>query len=72
MDGLGISEVMGGVVSLLLSIVAYFLKMLIQDIGQLKKDQLALRELCLMLKSDQNRIWDWLESKRQRHRSNED
>ncbi|WP_041779237.1 hypothetical protein [Belliella baltica] len=43
----------GGVVSLLLSIIAYFLKLLVQDIRDLRKDYGDLRELCIWLKAKQ-------------------
>ncbi|WP_076500716.1 hypothetical protein [Belliella pelovolcani] len=43
----------GGVMSLLLSIIAYFLKLLVQDIRDLKKDYSSLRELCIWLKAKQ-------------------
>ncbi len=43
----------GGVMSLLLSIIAYFLKLLVQDIRDLRKDYGDLRELCIWLKAKQ-------------------
>ncbi|MDO9552229.1 hypothetical protein [Rhodonellum sp.] len=51
----------GGLISLLLSIIAFFLRTLVQDIRDLKRDQMALRELCIWLQASQskiNRIWE--------------
>ncbi|WP_373521223.1 hypothetical protein [Aquiflexum sp.] len=64
MDGLGFPEAIGGVVSLLLSIIAYLLQLLVQDFRQMQKEQASLRELFVLLKADQQRIWDWLSSKK--------
>jgi len=44
---------MGGLMSILLSIIAYFLRMLVQDIRDLKKEQGQLRELFIWLKAEQ-------------------
>ncbi|MCH7404958.1 hypothetical protein [Belliella aquatica] len=46
----------GGVMSLLLSIIAYFLKLLVQDIRDLRKDYGDLRELCIWLKAKQTTL----------------
>lgn len=51
-----IGLIMGGVSSLLLSLIAYFLKLLVQDIRDLKKEQMNLRELCIWLKAEQGQI----------------
>ncbi|MFD2035156.1 hypothetical protein ACFSKL_10160 [Belliella marina] len=48
--------VIGGVLSILLSIIAYFLKLLVQDIRDLRKDYVDLRELCVWLKVEQGDI----------------
>ncbi|TVP50558.1 MAG: hypothetical protein EA341_07280 [Mongoliibacter sp.] len=45
--------ILGGVSSLLLSVIAYFLKLLVQDIRDLKKEQMNLKELCIWLKAEQ-------------------
>ncbi|MGY6521528.1 MAG: hypothetical protein ACXIUD_07360 [Mongoliitalea sp.] len=47
---------LGGVMSLLLSIIAYFLKLLVQDIRDLKKDYGDLRALCMWLKVRQTEL----------------
>ncbi|UJP64874.1 hypothetical protein [Mongoliitalea daihaiensis] len=47
---------LGGVMSLLLSIIAYFLKLLVQDIRDLKKDYGDLRALCIGLKAKQTEL----------------
>ncbi|MFC0263501.1 hypothetical protein [Fontibacter flavus] len=51
-----IGLILGGLSSVLLSVIAYFLKLLVQDIRDLKKDQMNLRELCIWLKAEQGQI----------------
>ncbi|EKB48703.1 hypothetical protein [Cecembia lonarensis] len=51
-----IGLILGGVSSLLLSLIAYFLKLLVQDIRDLKKEQMNLRELCIWLKAEQGQL----------------
>ncbi|WP_089242463.1 hypothetical protein [Belliella buryatensis] len=52
--------VVGGVISLLLSIIAYFLHLLIQDIRLMKIQQGKLSELCTRLQLEQQFIKRWL------------
>jgi hypothetical protein len=49
---------LGGLMSFLLSIIAYFLKLLVQDIRDLKKDYGNLRALCIGLKAKQTALED--------------
>lgn len=51
-----IGLILGGLSSVLLSVIAYFLRLLVQDIRDLKKDQMNLRELCIWLKAEQGQI----------------
>ncbi|MCH7407647.1 hypothetical protein [Belliella aquatica] len=60
MDGLSYQAIIGGVVSLLLSIIAYFLHLLIQDIRLMKTQQSKLGELCTKLRIEQQFIKRWL------------
>jgi hypothetical protein len=46
----------GGFCSLLLSVIAYFLKLLVQDIRDLKREHMDLRELCIWLKAEQSQL----------------
>ncbi|MFD2201821.1 hypothetical protein [Shivajiella indica] len=57
-----IGLILGGISSLLLSVIAYFLRLLVQDIRDLKKDQMNLRELCIWLKAEQGHIKKEVES----------
>ncbi|SIT17515.1 hypothetical protein [Belliella pelovolcani] len=60
MDGIVYQAIIGGVVSLLLSIIAYFLHLLIQDIRYMKLEQHKLGHLCIKLRSEQEFIRKWL------------
>lgn len=53
MDGLMFQAVTGGVIALLLSVIAYFLKLLIQDFRQLNKELSKLKELFIRLEAEQ-------------------
>ena len=53
MDGLMVQAVGGGVIALLLSIIAFFLKLLIQDIRQMSKELGKLKEVTVRLQSEQ-------------------
>lgn len=53
MDGLTIWAVVGGVVTLLLSTIAYFLKLLIEDLRQMGKELGKLKEVAVRLQSEQ-------------------
>lgn len=48
-----LQSVMGGVIALLLSIIAFFLKLLIQDIRQMSKELGKLKEVMVRLQSEQ-------------------
>ncbi|WP_439490877.1 hypothetical protein [Algoriphagus sp.] len=45
--------VTGGVIALLLSVIAYFLNLLIQDFRQLNKELSKLKELFIRLEAEQ-------------------
>ncbi|WPR73722.1 hypothetical protein [Algoriphagus sp. NG3] len=53
MDGLMFQAVTGGVIALLLSVIAYFLNLLIQDFRQLNKELSKLKELFIRLEAEQ-------------------
>ncbi|WP_026953647.1 hypothetical protein [Algoriphagus vanfongensis] len=53
MDGLMVQAILGGVIGLLLSIIAYFLKLLIQDFRQLHKELSKMKELFIRLEAEQ-------------------
>jgi hypothetical protein len=53
MDGLMMQAVVGGVLGLLLSTIAYFLKLLIQDLKQMGKEMGKLKEVVIRLQSEQ-------------------
>ena len=53
MDGLMFQAVTGGVIALLLSVIAYFLKLLIQDFRQLNSELSKLKELFIRLEAEQ-------------------
>lgn len=62
MDGLNFLDMMGSFISILLSVIAYLLRTLLQDIKLLKMEQIELRELCMWLKAKQSIISKLLES----------
>ncbi|WP_051315379.1 hypothetical protein [Algoriphagus terrigena] len=53
MDGLMVQAIVGGVFGLLLSVIAYFLKLLIQDIRQMNKEMGKMKEVMVRLQSEQ-------------------
>ncbi|PZV76012.1 hypothetical protein CLV31_1298 [Algoriphagus aquaeductus] len=53
MDGLTVWAVGGGVIALLLSTIAYFLKLLIEDLRQMGKELGKLKEVVVRLQSEQ-------------------
>ncbi|OOG69936.1 hypothetical protein [Algoriphagus sp. A40] len=53
MDGLMVQAIVGGVFGLLLSIIAYFLKLLIQDFRQMSKELGKMKEVMVRLQSEQ-------------------
>ena len=53
MDGLMFQAVTGGVIALLLSVIAYFLNLLIQDFRQLNSELSKLKELFIRLEAEQ-------------------
>ncbi|SDA90889.1 hypothetical protein SAMN03080617_03348 [Algoriphagus alkaliphilus] len=53
MDGLMVQAVGGGVIALLLSTIAFFLKLLIQDVRQMGKELGKLKEVTIRLQSEQ-------------------
>lgn len=57
---------LGTVVTILLSVIAYFLKLLVQDIRDLKRDHMDLRELCIWLKAEQSNLRMYLEQGRRK------
>lgn len=57
---------LGGFCSLLLSVIAYFLRLLVQDIRDLKRDHMDLRELCIWLKAEQSNLRMYLEQGRRK------
>lgn len=63
MDGLMWQTLAGGVIALLLSILAFFLKLLIQDIRQVGKELSKLKESVIRLESDQFLIKSLLEKR---------
>ena len=70
MDGLMFQAVTGGVIALLLSIISYFLKLLIQDFRQMRIEHFQLKEAFskieteqLMIRSMLNRSWNPQKSK---------
>ena len=56
MDGLMVQAVVGGVLGLLLSTIAYFLKLLIQDVREMGKDLGKLKEVVVRVQSEQTLI----------------
>ncbi len=48
-----VQAILGGVIGLLLSIIAYFLKLLIQDFRQLHKELSKMKELFIRLEAEQ-------------------
>ncbi|EMS32584.1 hypothetical protein C943_01311 [Mariniradius saccharolyticus AK6] len=58
--------ILGTVVTILLSVIAYFLKLLVQDIRDLKRDHMDLRELCIWLKAEQSNLRMYLEQGRRK------
>ncbi|WP_215222618.1 hypothetical protein [Echinicola shivajiensis] len=62
MDQLNIPEISETVVSFLLAVITYLLKLLVQEIRQMKRDQLELRDMFIWLKSEQQNIREWLDS----------
>ncbi|MBS9525705.1 hypothetical protein KIH41_16285 [Litoribacter ruber] len=60
MDGLNMSMMIGGVVTLLLSTLSYFLHLMILDIRLMRVEQRELRDLCIVLKTEQQIIKEWL------------
>lgn len=58
--------ILGTVVTVLLSVIAYFLKLLVQDIRDLKCDHMDLRELCIWLKAEQSNLRMYLEQGRRK------
>ncbi|GAB3654951.1 hypothetical protein GCM10028791_25920 [Echinicola sediminis] len=62
MDNLNMPELSEAVVSFLLSVITYLLKLLVQEIRQMKRDQLELRDMFLWLKSEQQNLKEWFES----------
>jgi hypothetical protein len=56
MDGVMVQAVVGGVLGLLLSTIAYFLKLLIQDIREMGKDLGRLKEVVVRVQSEQTLI----------------
>lgn len=57
---------LGGLVTFLLSVIAYFLRLLVQDIRDLKREHMDLRELCIWLKAEQGQLKMYLERGSQR------
>ncbi|EMS34059.1 hypothetical protein C943_03875 [Mariniradius saccharolyticus AK6] len=57
---------LGGLVTFLLSVIAYFLRLLVQDIRDLKREHMDLRELCIWLKAEQGQLKMYLEGGRRR------
>jgi hypothetical protein len=53
MDGLMFQAVVGGVFGLLLSIIAYFLKLLIEDFRQMNKEMGKLKEGVVRVQTEQ-------------------
>jgi hypothetical protein len=53
MDGLMFQAVVGGVFGLLLSIIAYFLKLLIEDFRQMSKELGKLKEVVVRVQTEQ-------------------
>jgi hypothetical protein len=53
MDGLMFQAVVGGVFGLLLSIIAYFLKLLIEDFRQMNKELGKLKEVVVRVQTEQ-------------------
>jgi hypothetical protein len=56
MDGLTIWAVGGGVIALLLSTIAYFLKLLVEDLRQMGKELGKLKEVAVRLQTEQTLI----------------
>lgn len=59
-----VALLLGGFCSLLLSVIAYFLRLLVQDIRDLKREHMDLRELCIWLKAEQGQLKMYLEGGR--------
>lgn len=53
MDGLMFQAVTGGVIALLLSIISYFLKLLIQDFRQMRIEHFQLKEAFSKIETEQ-------------------
>ncbi|MBD8489172.1 hypothetical protein IFO69_10485 [Echinicola sp. CAU 1574] len=62
MDQLTIPEISETVVSFLLAVITYLLKLLVHEIKQMKRDQLELRDMFIWLKAEQQNIREWLDS----------
>lgn len=62
MDGLMIHAVLGGVLGLLLSIIAYFLKLLIEDFRQMSKELGKLKEVVVRVQTEQALIKSLLQN----------
>ncbi|MBC6365748.1 hypothetical protein [Algoriphagus sp. AK58] len=62
-DSLVLLGWLGALVSLLLSVIAYFLKLLIQDFRQLRDQVLVFRESLIRLEHEQSRIKSLLYNK---------
>ncbi|WP_185974271.1 hypothetical protein [Litoribacter populi] len=54
------SIIVGGIISLLLSLSAYLLHLMVLDIREMRVDQRELRELCIYLKAEQKIIRDYI------------
>jgi hypothetical protein len=64
LDSTQLALVLGAFCSLLLSVIAYFLRLLVQDIRDLKREHMDLRELCIWLKAEQSQLRMYLEQGR--------
>ncbi|UCS95048.1 hypothetical protein KZP23_08570 [Echinicola marina] len=71
MDQLVLPGLSEAVVSFLLSVITYLLKLLVQEIRQMKRDQLELRDMFLWLKAEQQNIREWLDSQLKQIKSEE-
>jgi hypothetical protein len=61
-----LTMLLGGMVTFLLSVIAYFLRLLVQDIRDLKREHMDLRELCIWLKAEQGQLKMHLEQGRRK------
>lgn len=64
MDGLMVQAIVGGVFGLLLSVIAYFLKLLIQDFRLMGTEISRLKESIIRLQAEQTLIKSLLEKYR--------